>query len=248
MARFSRTIIIFLQFLLWLSLFHKDSSAETATEEIQVVFSVLPLNKGDWENIFYAPRGNIEREAVPLKFNPLERSQAYSYQGSPDLIFYIQYRSAEGEAYYKAIGQIALNHDITQTLILVEQTQEPETQRTCKLHLVPDDPLRFPSESLVFFNTLPVTFHGVLGQQAITLRPGLNTALDVSPYFQEPAPIGLVVQDGDRKRKVLVTQIKFDPQRRTLLILRKPSRPGSFRIQTQRLTEYSKPAAKIAHE
>jgi hypothetical protein len=95
----------------------------------------------------------------------------------------------------------------------------------------------FPNESLVFFNTTNVTFHGVLGRQTMTVPPGISGPFDLTQYFDSPVPIGLVVRDGDESHDVLLNRMRFYPGRRTVALLLLPKDPNSKRIRLRRLTE-----------
>jgi len=207
---------------------------------LKVDFSVFPLEPSDWKGILYAPSGDPTKRTEELRFNPHERTLGFRYNGPSPLRFYREFIDEEGTKTYQSVGQVNPGAGaFRDTMILFFQ---PESESSSyKVHYMFDSPSNFPDEALVFFNTTDATFEGILGDNRISLKPGASDPIDVREYFDEPAPIGLVIQQGDKLHKVLMNKIRFSPDRRTLMILRKPSSPTSKRIRTQRLTEYTGP-------
>lgn len=208
-------------------------------EDLEVTFSVFPLEPSDWSGIYYAPNGDPADEPQEIIFNQLERSISYEYKGPPPLRFFRIETNEEGLETYKIVGQITpgtgrIEDDLILFFDLGKDVVEPFV-----ITKMPDNEDTFPDESLVFFNTMPVTFQGVLGSQKLTIPPGASDPIPVSDYFTQQVPIAMAINRDNERHLVLRNKVQFSPERRTLIILRRPDRPNSLRIRTQRLTEYT---------
>jgi hypothetical protein len=221
-----------------LSLCTLPAQEAEAPPRLKTSFSVFPLEAADWKGIYYAPNGNPADEATPIEFNQLERSILYPYDGPAPLTFFRKYTNPEAETVWIPVaittpGTGDLPHDI------ILFFSPAKTEGRFDVNFMPDTPETFPDESIVFFNTLNIPLVGVLNDSRILAPPGLSTPLDVSSYFEKSVPIAMAIHHQDDLHLVLRNQIRFSPERRTLIILRPPQREGSIRIRTQRLTEYT---------
>ncbi len=223
-------------FLLICSLAFAQAGAKTFTSEIY--FSVFPLASGNWQGIYFAPRGNPDDQKVELRFNPHERSVKYKYQGESPLVFFRTSTDSEGNIQYHVVYTLNLEpKKYENQFILFFEPNNDGSSFTVSVMV--DSEETFPDESLVFFNTMNITFRGVLGDQQLTLSPGLSKPISTTKFLDQPAPIILAIEQDNDIHLVLRNQLRFSPERRTILILRKPANPNSLRIRTQRLTEFT---------
>jgi len=206
---------------------------------ILIEFSVFPLEPGDWEGLYYAPMGDPKRGVEELSFNPHERTLGYRYSGSARMRFFRKSISQEEETVYNEVGALNLGSSDADRILFFQP--HPSEPKRYQINAMEDTSQTFPDESIVFYNTTKATFQGILGNKRISLEPGQSDPIKVTDYFKEPAPIALVVRDGEDLHKVLMNKLRFSPNRRTLLILRAPQDPESLRIRAQRLTEYTGP-------
>lgn len=235
-----------LNLILFLSAFaalsgHTQSGGEQQT--LRINFSVFPLESSNWEGILYAPNGDPNQGTEELHFNPHQRTVGFSYNGPTSLRFYREVVLEEGLKGFEVVAEVSLgNRGIKGDLILFfSPVKKDQNDGPYEVSYMFDSPSSFPDDSLVFFNSMNVTFEGILGKKRITLAPGASKPIDVSDYFDEPTPIMLVLEHNDDVHRVLKNKIRFTSDRRTLYILRKPNSPNSLRIRTQRLTEYTGP-------
>lgn len=214
------------------------ASADPAPENVAVTFSVFPLGSANWDGLYYAPTGDPEAGRAEVVFNPNERSLAHKYQGSPHLHFFRWVSNEEGEHSPELAGSVDLSDAEPDGQVILFFEPEPSTKRF-KISVMPDSPAHFPNESIVFFNTMRVPFIGLLNDQRLELPPGLSAPVSVKEFLNRDVPIALAIRDGEDIHLVAKNNMRFFQDRRTLLILRSPRRPGSLRIRTQRLTEFT---------
>ncbi|MBK1858968.1 hypothetical protein JIN80_11940 [Cerasicoccus arenae] len=201
-------------------------------------FAVLPLDSALVEQeLFYTDDGEPSvSNAVELSLNPRERSQYYHYQGPNPMPIFHKVKDKEEKTQLIQAYQISFPDVRGEWLVLLEKTtQAPPPYRS---HTFLYDESAFPEGSVLFFNTTAASFSGILGENELKIEPGSNQPIDISAYYQGEAPLGLIVKDGDQIHKVLYSKLSFSPDRRTLMILRPPKRPDSYRIQAQRINEY----------
>mgnify|MGYP003108671747 CR=1 FL=1 len=201
-------------------------------------FSVFPLDRADWSGIFYAPKGDPQDKVEELRFNPHERTFGFSYNGPTPFRIYRKSLSPEGEEIYTTVGEIELEPTREDLILFFSLDRGANSSGPYRIQDMVDSKETFPEDSIVFFNSTGATFFGLLGEERFTLKPGSSRPIDVSDFFENPAPIALVIKDGNNIRKVLVNKINFSPDRRTLMIIRPPASGTSLRVRTQRLTEF----------
>lgn len=205
---------------------------------LNVDFSIFPLEPADWKGILLAPNGDPEDGVQELRFNPHERTLGYEYRGPSPVQFFRRSVTPEGETVFRVVGEIDLLPTRENLIFFFGLVDSQAAAGPYEVKYMVDSNYTFPGESLVFFNSTGATFYGILGEERVVIEPGASKPVDVSNFFESPAPIALVIRDGDNIRKVLVNKIRFSPERRTLLILRPPKSASSLRIRTQRLTEF----------
>ncbi|MEM0966920.1 MAG: hypothetical protein AAGJ81_12280 [Verrucomicrobiota bacterium] len=201
-------------------------------------FSVFPLESAEWKGVLYAPNGDPTDGVEELVFNPHERTLGYSYSGPAPFRVFRRLVDPEGEEFFRSVGEISLKPTRDDLILFFSLTPDASRMGPYRIQFMVDSNYTFPEDSVVFFNSTGATFYGVLGGERVILEPGASKPTDVSSFFDSPAPIALVIRDGDQIHRVLVNRIRFFPDRRTLMILRPPASPNSMRIRTQRLTEY----------
>jgi len=217
---------------------HAQNGAEEKV--LDVDFSVFPLESSNWEGILYAPDGDPKKGTQELRFNPHQRTLGFSYRGPAPIRFYREVINEEGLTDFEIVGQVAPGTGVLRDDLILFFSPEKE-DGPYDISFMFDSPKAFPDESLVFFNSMNITFEGILGDKRFTLKPGASAPLDVSAFFDAPTPIMLVLEHDNDYHRVLKNKVRFSPERRTLMILRSPKNPDSLRIRTQRLTEYTGP-------
>jgi hypothetical protein len=241
-------IAIFFVFVSPLSHLAMANDAETISTEI----AFFPLDGGSWAGLYFMPRGERSGDLSPIRFNPLARSPYSSYSGPIEFSIYARAVDQDGVERILPISTINLHPTAARQMLLIEEngrllsdvfpnvefTFQRGPNRELKSFVFVDSPQTFPPESIVFFNTMPATFYGVLGNRRITLEPGLSQPIILTELLGRDLRMGLALHDGDRNRRVLDSNFRFGDNRRTLFILRPPAREGSLRLRSQRLTEY----------
>jgi hypothetical protein len=217
----------------------RSQSDKNDHEYLHVFFSVFPLDAGDWSNIVYAPDGDPQSGLEKLVFNRLERSYYVEYKGPAPLRFYRKLNQENGGQSLQAVGIAPFGPGKLENEVILFFEPPKEPTGLCRIIVMPDNVETFPDESLVFFNTMDINLKGILGEEEIEIPPGLSRPIDVKPYLGNHVPILLAIEHQGDLHLVLRNKISFFPDRKTLLILRTPSRPGSMRIRTQRLTEFT---------
>jgi hypothetical protein len=200
-------------------------------------FSVFPLENANWQGIFYAPDGDPNIEAVEIAFNRLERSASYEYKGPSNLLFYRKSVNAEGLTVFQPVARIKMRTiKYVSDLILFFN---PQTENgPYEIQYMLDSPSNFPEESIVFYNTMDLSFVGLVGDKSIEIPPGASAPVNVKKFFDAPTPIMVAIKSSEDLHLVIKNNISFAPDRRTLLVLRKPKSSTSLRVRTQRITEF----------
>ncbi|WP_309398803.1 hypothetical protein [Cerasicoccus maritimus] len=213
---------------------------EDESPTLNIRFATLPLSSDvGKETLYYTRDGEPDlNDAVALELNPRERSGYYSYQGPNPMPVFRKELGTEGFMVLTPVYQVYVPGVRGSWLVILEPANGQQQPLPLPSHCMEYDDSQFPEGSLLFFNSTAATFHGILGDKKIEITPGANRAIDISDYYEDEIPVGLVVKDGDKIHKVLVNKLRFYPERRTLMILRPPRREGSYRIQAQRITEY----------
>ena len=232
MKKFSLLLLVF-PFWIW-----SQNTSDDEPPVLEVGFSVFPLDSGDWEGIYYAPNGDPGDGRVELHFNPNERSVTHEYKGHPVLRFFRMAQDEEGTPVPQTVGTVNLNGlEANSKLILFFEPDSSGNRFNISPMLDSDE--NFPNESIVFFNTMNVPFIGILNDRRLVLNPGKSGPVSVADFLDRDVPIALAIRDDEDIHLVANNNIRFFQDRRTLLILRPPRRPGSLRIRTQRLTEFT---------
>lgn len=232
--------LLFLMTLIPLWAQYPDETKEEEAPTLKLTFSVFPLDSGNWTGIFFAPKGEPSKEIKEVFFNRSERSITYEYKGPSPLVFFRTTQNEEGETLYQPVASVSFPPEPTkQNVILFFEPQKEKKDGPYDVSVMPDQGTEFPKHSIVFFNTMDVPFIGMLAEHRLMLPPGTSEVFDVSGFLSKDVPIILAIRNDEDLHLVARNQIRFSPERRTLMILRPPKRKGSLRIRTQRLTEFT---------
>jgi len=205
---------------------------------VEVIFSVFPLENGNWEGIHFAPEGTPDKGIQEITFNRSERSIKYEYKGPLPLIFFRTEPDDNGNILYRPVGRLDAEPEPAKQeyILFFEPADEQGSHRISKMNA---EEQSFPEHSIVFFNTMDVSFIGVLAENRMVIPPGTSPPLDVSGLLDTDVPIALAIRHNEGLHLVARNSIRFARERKTLMILRPPRREGSLRIRTQRLTEFT---------
>ncbi|TVP78806.1 MAG: hypothetical protein EA353_07630 [Puniceicoccaceae bacterium] len=231
---------------------HGASGQASQASSINTEVSFFPLSGMSWRGLYYSPVGDPSRELREIPFNPLERTTYASYSGPIQFSIYAKAVDAEGTTQTIPISTVSLESQARRHILLVSETSQllaenfptvtfdanTPIENAPQIFVFRDDNTSFPPNSLVFFNTTTTEFYGILGKERIEVAPGMNPPIPLNPYLNSDITIGLAIHDGEKNRRVLSSRFRFSEDRRTLMVLRPPATPGSWRIQAQRITEY----------
>jgi len=224
----------------------QDVSAQPVNPDdpatVDITFSIFPLVSGNWEGIYYLPKGDPEKPEE-LRFSLYQRSKAYEYKGPAPLTFFRITTNDEGDKVFTGVGVVKLPKELTSgdLILFFDPVKEDGPYTITKMF---DSEMSYPDESMVIFNTMPITFTAAFGSQAIAIPPGASPPISIKSHTKNPVPIAMAINQDNKLHLVLKNQMRFSSGRRTLLILRKPMNEGSLRIRSQRLTESSRKEEK----
>ncbi len=227
-----------------------ESSEGNETVTTEVAF--FPLGGASWRGLYFTPENENLSEIKEIRFNALSRTEYMPYSGPAKLSIFTKGRCEEGRETFVSIGSVRLDKSAARQILLVEESSSslaemhPEyvlelpgnLENHLRAFVFVDSLQTFPVNSVVFFNTMGAEFFGIFGEERISLKPGLNRPVDINRHTDTNIRVGLAVHDGERNRRVLDSSYRFSPERRTLIVLRRPENNGSYRIRAQRLTEY----------
>ena len=216
------------------------SKANEYESVINVEFSVFPLEPAEWKGILYSPTGDLSNPNAALKFNPHERTLGFRYNGPTPISFFRKTKSPEGEVLYQMVAQVRPDKSKGKFIFFFNPSDRSTSKSNGPYDVfqMEDTNKSFPKDSVVFFNATNSTFEGIFNEQLIRIKPGVSKPILVGHLTDKSTPIGLVVREGEKMHKILANNFRFYADRRTLMILRSPSKKTSMRIRLQRLTEY----------
>lgn len=213
-------------------------SAQETEPQAKLFFSVFPLEPGNWRGIYYSPSGEPENDIKEIKFNPHERSVLYKYEGPSPIRFFRKKTVTEDQILFSIVAEAVVS-PTTHNAPYIYFFQPGSDGGLYDISIMENSPQQFPDESLVFYNTMNITFHGLIGEDPIMIAPGASAPFSIKEFFQDPTPIVIAIEQDNEFHFVLRNRIRFAPERKTILILRPPKSKTSFRIRTQRLTEFT---------
>ncbi|MEC8650900.1 MAG: hypothetical protein VXX82_08220 [Verrucomicrobiota bacterium] len=202
---------------------------------IRTKFRVMPVQSAKWTGIYYKPEVNAPMQE--LKFQSLSRSfNRYSYYGVNPIIFYRENgRNDDGELTYKEVGKTSISNN--QTLIIFVPNAANNLSEFNLISL-DDSPKGLPNNHLSFINITGIQLACRFIEKNQFLKPGLTGPISLKEAIKENVFIGLAIQDGDRARVILKNNWYFYTGNRHLILLLPPKKPGSYKIQAYRISEF----------
>ena len=202
---------------------------------IRTKFRVMPVQSAKWTGIYYKPEVNAPMQE--LKFQSLSRSfNRYSYYGVNPIIFYRENgRNDDGELTYKEVGKTSISNN--QTLIIFVPNAANNLSEFNLISL-DDSPKGLPNNHLSFINMTGIQLACRFLEKNQFLKPGLTGPISLQEAINENVFIGLAIQDGDRARVILKNNWYFYTGNRHLILLLPPKKPGSYKIQAYRISEF----------
>ncbi|MEC8405531.1 MAG: hypothetical protein VXZ08_05540 [Verrucomicrobiota bacterium] len=202
---------------------------------IRTKFRVMPVQSAKWTGIYYKPEVNAPMQE--LKFQSLSRSfNRYSYYGVNPIIFYRENgRNDDGELTYKEVGKTSISNN--QTLIIFVPNAANNLSEFNLISL-DDSPKGLPNNHLSFINITGIQLACRFLEKNQFLKPGLTGPISLQEAINENVFIGLAIQDGDRARVILKNNWYFYTGNRHLILLLPPKKPGSYKIQAYRISEF----------
>jgi len=231
-----RLLLVFVTTVFSCPLLHSQNPIENHALTHQFKFSVYPIGKADWKEIYYQKQPGIYES---LTFWSYERSPKNDYKGIDPIEFFRKTTGPEGEIQYRVVASTQFETNATELLFFfiasgTKEAGQPEFQ------LVPmeEDDRTFPLDTVTFVNVTGANLEGVFGNKPIFLKKGVSAPYDLKPFYKQETLIGLAVQfEGDMK-KVLHSKWSFYPDYREIILLLPPKSPGSFKIQAFRITQH----------
>ena len=210
--------------------------AQDAAKPVNVEFRVFPVLNIEKTGIFYQPAPDAAM--VELVFRPRARSiGSYEYKGDPAIRFYREYGlDNEGVMQYRIVGQV----DVIAGEMLIFFADAAKGGKTLEFSLLAldDSPKGLPMDHVTFLNFTPISLSCRFMDRDMVLTPGENKPISVQKRLNEDIFIGLAVKNNDSHRVVLKSRWQFHEGNRHYILLLPPSRQGSFRMRSLRITEY----------
>jgi hypothetical protein len=211
---------------------------------VEFEFKVFGVGSDSYEGLFYYNDG----EYLPLDFHRTHRSiKTYEYRGQAELLVYIenpdyQVSSPNSPKYYP-ISQIPITSESKRLLIVFSANRNnrsvADTGRRFNLYALNDDKNYFSRNTIIILNTTGAGLFGRVAQTNIKLPVGASKPI---PYKdtgrgKSETKIALALETKEGARLVMSNDVRLSTNRRILLILEPPRRPGSFRISVRKLSE-----------
>lgn len=210
--------------------------SQDTTELIKAEFRVFPVLNIEKTGIFYRPAPDAAM--IELVFRPRARSISnYEYYGHPVIRFYREGGlDEEGVMQYKTVGQV----DVIAGEMLIFFADARKGGKTFEFSLLAldDSPKGLPMDHVTFLNFTPIPLSCRFMDRDMVLTPGKNKPISVQKRLNEDIFIGLAVTNESSHRVVLKSRWQFHKGNRHYVLLLPPSRQGSFRMRSLRITEY----------
>jgi hypothetical protein len=216
---------------LWLAFAVASVSAQPANPALQAVsftvFSAKPI-----ANLAFAPRAN----AAPQKtvFYPTARSPRYEFRGAMPIKF-------TDSTTNTVVAEATIPPEIRHALLLFSAVEPvPEKGLRYQVAVLDDSALAHAAGGLAIINLSGLTLSGTVGNQAVTLQPGLNAPLTVG----RSAKIALRTTANKRTYQAYAETLQLAGRQRALLILFPPFYKGSLEVQSRLLIDETPAAAR----
>ena len=210
--------------------------SQDTTELIKAEFRVFPVLNIEKTGIFYRPAPDAAM--IELVFRPRARSISnYEYYGHPVIRFYREGGlDKEGVMQYRTVGQV----DVIAGEMLIFFADAGKGGKSFEFSLLAldDSPKGLPMDHVTFLNFTPIPLSCRFMDRDMVLTPGENKPISVQKRLNEDIFIGLAVTNENSHRVVLKSRWQFHKGNRHYILLLPPSRQGSFRMRSLRITEY----------
>jgi len=216
-------------------------SQEVATTEFE--FKVFGVGRDDFEGLYYHNGETFE----PLDFHRTHRSiRTYAYKGPAVFGVYVRnpdhvVTNPQSQPFIKISESLASGRAKRQLIIFAASSLNREVsnpERRFTLYHIDDSPEAFPRNSIIIVNTTGAELYGRLAETQITLPRGYSEAIPYSSGNSGGATkIAFVLRTSEGPRLVMSNDLKIPENRRIVLILEPPRRPGSMRIAVRMLSQ-----------
>lgn len=238
MGRRYRTLVIALFFSLGASCFAQE--AETTEFE----FKVFGVGSDHYEGLYYYTGEVFEL----LEFHRTHRSiRTYQYKGPLAFSIYVENPSYVAtdplSLPYIKISESAPPTSAKRQLIIFaasplnRESSDPERRFT--LYHIDDSPEAFRRNTIVVINTTRAELYGSVADYRINLPTGHSRPIPYSSSSSSNAAtnISFALETKNGAKLVMSNDLKIPNNRRVILILEPPRRPGSLRISVRMLSE-----------
>jgi len=228
-----------------ISLLICSHSALGQNEEIvEFDFRVFGVGKDSYEGLFYFSRG----EYLPIAFHRTHRSiETYHYRGPKSLQIFVKnpdYNPTRPSTHpYLPIASVNIGDYSNEMLLIFSAAPDNRdvftTGRRFRIFPLNDDTSYFSSNTIVVLNATGARLTGRVAQTRIDLPVGLSQPI---PYQgignkEQGNLIAFAVETATGSKLVMSNEVSLSNNRRILLILEPPRRPGSMRISARKLTQ-----------
>ncbi|MFP4358732.1 MAG: hypothetical protein ACLFSZ_09895 [Puniceicoccaceae bacterium] len=215
------------------------SEAGDEEEPFRASFRTYSQGGMDFSGLYYF---EAEGEPAPVEVRIGEQSDLHDYEGEPDLVFYRRREVATGEGEteyaYDPVASLPLKERGGEILIFITPRRNDPSGREFNLAAMPSIYEAIPGGHVAFFNGTGASLLGLLGSKRISLKPGINEPISSSGFDDgNHVMLGLSVKYRDSLEVVLQSNVRFAPNRRTLIVLMPPARKDSLNIVAFRITE-----------
>jgi hypothetical protein len=174
-----------------------------------------------------------------IGFRTSGRSLTYEYEGPDPIVFFEEEAAptaADPDAVHRTpVGKSTLPPDVDEFLFFfVPNPDFPESGLKYNVSAIDIRQESVPSGHITIYNTIPVTFRGVVGESrnrengtVLNVNSGINPPIDIQPRAQ----VLLVLEsESERFVRVYKNTIHCDENQRVLLVLTPPRFPGSLNV------------------
>lgn len=213
-------------------------------ENIEFEFKVFGVGRDHYENLHYYSGEKFES----LEFHPTHRSiRTYRYRGPATFGVYVKnpaYVETEPESqpYIKVSESTKISTAKRQLIIFAAShlnRDSTDTERTFRLFHIDDNPEVFARNTIIVVNATAAELLGRVAETKLRLPPGHSSPI---PYNLENIDdaitnIAFALETKNGAKLVMSNNLKIPNNRRVLLVLEPPRRPGSMRIAVRMLSE-----------
>ena len=210
--------------------------AQNGENLVKAEFRVFPVLNIEKTGIFYRPAPDAAM--IELVFRNRARSiDTYQYKGEQAIRFYREDGlDDEGLMQYRLVGQVEVA--ASEMLIFFAEARKSGKNFEFTLLALDDSPKGLPINHVTFLNFTPIPLNCRFMDRDMVLAPGENKPISVEKRLNEDIFIGLAVTNNDSHRVVLKSRWQFHRGNRHHILLLPPSREGSFRMRSYRITEF----------